>query len=347
MKNNNLVILTGRYNFFGQTRKPWSSLNIDRIFEILQHHGYAVEKYEFQEVVNKQVEIRDKTVFYTFSHQEHYRQYIGDVLYFLSASNKIIPSYELFKCHENKGFQELYKRAVGLNGLKSNYFSFYEDVDFANLNYPVVLKTVKGSNGKGVFLIRNKKDFLEKAKKLLKGQSLAAKVDLFRRKYFRKKKFKEYPDFSDRKDYVEYREYIKIEENFVLQEFVPGLSFDYRVLIAFDRFYVTQRSVNKGDFRASGTKRFGFSKTPDPGLLNYAKAVYDRFDTPFLSIDVLYDGKEYYLAEYQALHFGVNVIVKSEGYFQSDENGQWLFVEDKPVLEDIFSRTLMAYLDKS
>jgi hypothetical protein len=66
-----------------------------------------------------------------------------------------------------------------------------------------------------------------------------------------------------------------------------------------------KRSVKKGDFRASGTKKFCFSKTPDHALLEYARSVYRMFDNPIpLDSDILFNGTQYFVGEFQALHFG-------------------------------------------
>lgn len=345
MKNKDLVILTSKDKFFGQTRKPWSSLNVDAIAHKIREAGFNVELYDFHVAFNEDINIRNKTVLYAFSQKENYRQYVRDMIYSLSKHNHIIPSYDLLKCHENKGYQEVLKKEIGLNDLKGNYFTSADEVDAGALQYPIVLKTVKGSNGKGVFLLKNEKDFLKVAKVLRNKFSIATHIDLLRRKYIRRKKFKDYPLFSDRQDYLEYKEYLKVEENFVLQQFVPGLSFDYRVLIAHDRYYVMKRDVKKGDFMASGSKMFKFSNIPEPGLLSFARRIYGFFDTPFLSIDVLFDGKEYHLAEFQALHFGTSVVTQSSGYF-TDHEQNWQFNEEQPNLENLFSNTLIAYLKK-
>jgi len=344
MKANKLVILTCRDKFFGQTRKPWTSMDVPKMIEILQENGFEVEQYDFHEVYNKRIDIKGQTIFYSFSQKENYRQYIKDIVYGLSKHNQIIPSYDLLKCHENKGYQEIFKRELGLNGLSAGYYSSLKEVDFSAISYPIVLKTSIGSNGKGVFLLKNNDGFKKIIHNLEENFSLPTRLDFFRRRYFRKKKFAEYPEYSDQKDLVEYKEYLKVEKNFVLQEFVPRLSFDYRVLIAHDRYYVMRRSVKKGDFRASGSKLFKFSTVPDAELLEFSRSVYGKFQTPFLSIDVLFNGKEYFMVEYQALHFGMNVVSKSKGFFICNQDNEWVFEEEKPIIPRFFAQTIISYI---
>ncbi|MFW5793744.1 MAG: hypothetical protein ACOCWC_05620 [Bacteroidota bacterium] len=348
MINKNLVLITCRNRFFGQTRKPWTSLKTNIICEILKENDYNVEIYDFHEIINSNITIENKIVFYSFSQKDYYRQYIKDIVYHLAKKNRLIPSYDLLKCHENKGYQEIFKKEIGLNSLQAGYYTSLEELDFSNLKYPIVLKTTEGTNGKGVFLIKKPSDFKKIRRKLVKPLSFGKKLDLFRRKYFRKKKFEEYPDFSDRQDYMEYKEYIKQETNFILQRFIPDLDFDYRVLIAHDRYYIMRRDVKKGDFRASGSKLFRFNNEVDSKLLDFSKSMYEKFDSPFMSIDVVYNGKDYYMIEFQALHFGMSAIAKSKGFFKLDDNAaKWNFIEEKPQIEKVFAHTLLSYLDNS
>lgn len=346
MNTKNLVILTCRKNFFGQTRKPWVSLDVDKICQILQDKGFEIEKYDFHEVINNGIDLKDKTILYSFSQKDNYREYIKDIIYYLGKKNHVVPSYDLLKCHENKGYQELYKKQLGIHGLSAGYYTSSEEVDQSTLSFPLILKTLDGSNGKGVYLLQNYKDFKDITKGLSKMFGLGKQIDLLRRRYFRKKKFKEYPGYSDQTDYREYKHHKKIERSFILQEFVPDLDCDYRVLVAIDRYYVIRRDIKEGDFRASGSKLFRFSDVPDVPLLNYAREIYRNFDSPFLSMDIVFDGKEHQLVEYQALHFGVNAIVKSKGYFAFANSNTWGFIEEKPVIENVFAKTFADYLNK-
>lgn len=345
MNPKEIIFITSRNRFFGQTRKPWTSLKTDRIIALIQEQGYLVKQYDFHDIINQEEIIRDKVIIYAFSQKKHYLEYIKDIVYHLSKYNKVIPSYELLLCHENKGYQEILKKEKGLNELKGAYYTSVREIDFSDITFPVILKTTEGSNGTGVYLIQNKEQLKKTRKELQKKFSLPTKLDLFRRKYFRRKKFKDYPDFSNRQDYYEYKEHITQETNFILQEFIPDLSYDYRVLIAFDRYYVSRRDTKPGDFRASGSKLHNPLHEPNDKLLNYARTIYGHFDSPFLSIDVVFDGKNYYMIEFQALHFGQNVIIKTEGYFRKQDTKNWEFIKEKPDLEKIFAVTYVSYLN--
>ncbi len=345
MNNKETIFITSRNRFFGQTRKPWTSIKTNRIIALIQEQGYLVKQYDFHEIMNQEEIIRDKVIIYAFSQKKHYREYIKDIMHHLSKYNTIIPSYELLLSHENKGYQEILKKEMGLNELKGAYYTSVREIDTSNISFPVILKTTEGSNSTGVFLINNAKQLEKMRKKLTERFSLLTKLDLFRRKYFRRKKFKAYPDYSNRQDYYEYKEHITQETNFILQEYIPHLSYDYRVLVAFDRYYVTRRDTKPGDFRASGTKLFNPVTEVNGDLLNYAKMFYEKFNSPFLSIDIAFNGKQFYMIEFQALHFGVNHVTKSKGYFCKTEADNWQFIEEKPDLEKIFAATYVSYLN--
>jgi len=346
MKNNKIILLTGNNNFFGQTRKPWVSMDVDKMQALIQQHGFSVEKYTFHEIANKKQQINNSIIFYTFNQKINRRDYIKDLVRYMDeGSNILIPSYDLLLCHENKGFQELYKKRINLTSLSSYYFSSIKELSDYPVNFPIILKTVDTSNGKGVFLIKNQNELI-KVIHNLERKNIFTKLDLVRRKYFRRKKsYKEYPDYSNRADYYQYKDYILKEKNFILQQFVPGLTFDYRVLIFYDKYYVMKRHTRKNDFRASGTKIHEFDIEVNDSLLDYAKEVYHKFDTPFLSLDVGFHQNKYYLFEFQALHFGINVLVKSIGFYSFDDKN-WNFNrnQNRPDIETEISNALVKYV---
>ncbi len=345
MTNKKILLITGDKNFYGQSRKAWVPMDISLIKNRLGEYGYQVDVRSIQDVCNQKNKPENEIILYSFSQKDNVRQYIRDIITLLSKKNRIIPPLDLLFCHENKGYQELYKQEQGLTGLKAWYFTNLYDIDTYNIPYPVVLKTIYGSNGKGVYLIRNRTE-LEKQVKKLTDISLLTRLDLFRRRYFRKKTFADYPNYSDFQDYLQYKDYITKHENFILQEFVPNLKFDYRVLALEGIYFAMRRYTKKGDFRASGTKKFDFNFIPDNALLTYAEKVYNHFDNPFLSMDIVFNGQEYFLIEFQASHFGVSAITKSKGYYSKLKN-QWTFCEDKSIVEYEIADSLIRYLKRT
>lgn len=342
-----VIILTGYDHFFGQTRKPWVSINTSALLTELANKGISAKELPFHQVANQQVVIKDSIIFYTFSQRDNLRAYINDVIFFLqSQGNLVIPSVELLRCHENKGFQECLKQSLGIDSLPAQYFSSKRELEHYQIEYPVVLKTITGSNGRGVFLIQNQTQLKAKLKEIEPRLSIWTKLDLLRRKHLRlPKTFQGYEHFDSRNDFEQYRDYITPEQCFILQKFVSGLEFDYRVIVLGERFYVTKRLTRKGDFRASGAKRFTFDFNAPDELLDYARDIFAKFNSPCLSIDVGVKDNQHYLFEFQALHFGINAIVRGKGYYQYSSSG-WKFTHQKTVFESALASALAYHLSK-
>ena len=103
--------------------------------------------------------------------------------------------------------------------------------------------------------------------------------------------------------------------------------------------------TRKNDFRASGAKKFIADFPLDKRMLDYTKELYHKLNTPFLSIDLCEKDGQFYLVEFQALHFGVNVLVKTNGYYDSEKN--WEFVKQAPHLEKALAEGLVYYLENT
>jgi len=344
-----LVLLTDKNRFFGQTRKPWVSIDTEAFVQYLLDYGLKVKEYEFHRLVNSTKTITNTNIFYTFSQKENLRNYILDVMFYLNEiGNNIIPSLELLKCHENKGFQELYKKSIGLDQFKSFYFSSIDELKEYSIDYPIVIKTIDGSNGKGVFLCKSI-DEIEKKIGRFSTLPFDEKIDLFRRKYLRERKvIQEYPNYSNKQDYLEYKDYITPKLRFIAQEFIPNQRNDFRVLAIEDRYFVIKRHNRNNDFRASGSKLFDSNFDADENLLNTAKYIKSIIvGTPYLSMDFIFDERDnkYYLLEFQALHFGVSAILKNDGYY-ANNNGNWKKNVCKTTFEEQLAWGLFNYLKR-
>ena len=342
-----ILFLTGYDHFFGQTRKPWVSMNTKLIIDELRAKDFDVLECSFHQIANSEIDTSDAIIFYTFSQIDNLRHYLKDIIHSLNKKgNQVIPNYELLLCHENKGYQEILKKELGITSLPAKYFSSKRELDGYNLEYPVVLKTIDGSNGRGVFLVDTKEQLLEKIKSFEPILSINQRIDLLRRKYLRlSKQFAGYDTFNGYKDFLEYKDYITPEKSFILQKFIPGLEFDYRVIIIGEHYYVTKRLNRKGDFRASGAKRFTFDFKASDELLDYARQIYEKFDTPFLSIDLGESNKQFYLFEYQALHFGINAIVRGKGFYRYNDK-HWEFLAQKTCIEKEMVNALVYHIQR-
>lgn len=342
-----LYILTGYDGFIGQTRKPWVSLDTPRFVEELKKLGYLPLVHEFHEVANGKVKIENSLVFYSFSHRQNQHDYIRDLLSYLETQgNTLIPSFQMFSCHENKGWQELHKSSLALHSLAALYFSSKRELKHYELKFPCVFKTLTGSNSTGVALVHSLADIYRQLAKHEPQPSLGKRLDFWRRKHLRKKKlFPGYPNYDLRKDALWYIDFSTPEIPFILQEYVPGLSCDYRVIVLGEKYFISKRHTRAGDFRASGAKLFDFELEAPEALLDKAAQLYKLFQSPFLSVDLGQDAQgKLYLFEYQAAHFGINAIVRGKGYYQR-EGESWRFTEAKPQFERFLAEALAFHLN--
>lgn len=341
-----LYFITGKDKFWGQFRKPWHTLDIGIFEQELKAAGWDVITCEFHEVTNGLVKIKNSIVFYSFSQKESLREYYKDTVFFLKMmGNIVVPSYEFLLCHENKGFQELFKKQMGLEDLWSLYLTDVSEIAHYDIPYPVVLKTLDGSNGKGVFLVKDEKSLKQKILDITKTYSLPERIDLLRRRFFRfKKQVKGWPEYNRLDDYYRYAEYIKPTRSYILQEYIPDLEHDFRVLFVYDHFYVTKRHVRKNDFRASGSKLFDFDTGDVQKLLDYAANIAKLSALPYISLDIVMQKNKFRLLEYQASHFGTNVIKLSKGYYVKGTDN-WDFIEAKPQVSRVLAKGLLRYLE--
>ena len=279
---------------------------------------------------------KDSIVFTTSSQKPYQKQLVDDYLEVLEYQNNIlIPSKNIIKAHENKGFQEYYKQLLNFHSLKGIYLNKH-NIDYENIKnfigYPLVLKKLDGSGSKGVQLINTEEKLKKEIFKL--QPSLHIRYLIYVKEQVKR--------IFLRKNNLEKIEYFRDYQNFVIQEFVSNLKFDYKVLIFFDKYYVLKRNIKENDFRASGSGNFEFVEIED-SLLDYAKDTFEVFSEPFISLDICFDGEKYYLIEYQGIHFGPYTQIYSNGYYKK-EYDDWKFIKEKVSLEDDISYSLYEYI---
>jgi glutathione synthase/RimK-type ligase-like ATP-grasp enzyme len=91
------------------------------------------------------------------------------------------------------------------------------------------------------------------------------------------------------------------------QEFIPGCSFDYRVKVVGDRCWGYQRVVRKGDFRASGSAQFHYSKDAiPPDILALSFKIYRTLGMQSVAFDFLKNERGEILLVEASYGFGVD-----------------------------------------
>ena len=341
-----LLMVSSEPVFWGQERKPWVSMDLKLLIQSLAKLGMKTTVTDIQSLALNLDQIKEKCIVYGFSQRIHVREYIKDLLIVLNKDNHLIPSLDLLLCHENKGYAQIYRDSLGLLAPKGWYLNDAEQIKHLDLSYPIVMKSLSGTNGKAVFRCLDETELRKRIKRLSRGLDWYVHLDFLRREYLRnKRKYPGYPRFEPKEDAKSWLRYMTPGANFLLQEYIPNLDCDYRVIAMEKRIYLMQRLVNKGDFRASGTKRFIFDAPAPEGLLDFARDVFLRFGAPFLAMDIGHKDGRNYLFEFQAMHFGTAAIVRSHGYW-IQEDGSFRFIKESSLLEQVLAQGLVDFLLK-
>lgn len=135
-------------------------------------------------------------------------------------------------------------------------------------------------------------------------------------------------------------------EKMIIQNFIPNLQNDFKVLVFGEKYYILQRNVRKNDFRASGSGKLEFPAQigkKEFEVLQFASNAYMQIDTPLLSIDIAHDGTKCHMIEFQCLNFGPYTLQYSSCYYKK-ENNEWKEVCTKSILEKEMANAIHHYL---
>jgi hypothetical protein len=312
-----------------------SSLNLKIIGSILREHKLNFEIKSFQEIIEASEKPKNCIIWYASSDRISYRNFIEDILLYLRDDNILVPRFDLFRAHENKGFQELLRKKLDLPTLESHYFGtveeLYEVID--KINFPVVLKKITGSGSTGVRLMKDRDQLIRTVKRQSRLSTFF--LDLV------KKYLKRYI-FTMKYKYANTLETL-YHNNFILQKFIGNLNYDWRVLIFFDKYYVLKRDVRKNDFRASGSRRKYYSEI-EFSLLDYSEIIYNKLNTPWVSLDVCRDENGYHLLEFQAVNFASKTCGQALYYYTRNKNNKWEKRVEKSDVSTEFAESFVKHI---
>ena len=278
-----------------------------------------------------------KYVLYTSCEDDKflYKNYIEDIIYYLELSGaKVIPDFKYLKANNNKVFMELLLNKIApktRSSLRNKVFGCYEEIlpMVENLEYPLVFKKAAGAMSKGVGVASNKTELISGLKQISQSRNFIL-------------------DVKDRVRAVKHQGYqleSKHRNKFILQDFIPNLNGDYKILIFADKYYVLKRGLKANDFRASGSGIKLFEKNIPHGLLQFARDIFQKFNLPIISLDIAFNGEEFFLIEFQAIHFGTYTLMRSE-FFWKENKGNFEFVEDNSILEKEYARSISRFIDR-
>ncbi|ESU22157.1 hypothetical protein FEDK69T_21330 [Flavobacterium enshiense DK69] len=321
-------------------------LDIETIKTTLESgFGHTVEIVDFAKIAGDySVLPYNAVLFYTASYNENYNQFIKDVVFDISQSRPdvlLLPNIDQLYSFENKGYQELYKKRIGIKNVPGSYFGDTDDFLATDVSYPFVYKSLRGAMSSGVQLINTGEEFHRIVRK-------GKKIGLVERLRLLKKERKKHKDQSlqpvEKYSDVNFSKFFTKRNPFVVQQFVPGLECDYKVLQFGEKYFVLKRSVRDNDFKASGSGKFEWVE-PSEKVLDYAESVIVKMNVPFNSLDIVETADYCALVEFQGIGFGPLTLIGSSFYYQKF-NGNWQKIMAKSNLETEYANAIHCGLNK-
>ncbi|MDD2246990.1 MAG: hypothetical protein PHC39_07960 [Proteiniphilum sp.] len=279
---------------------------------------------------------KEKIVIYTSQEDSGYlyKNFIEDVVLNLEMSGiSVIPPYKYLRANNNKVFMEMLRKSMlpDKYQLETRWFGTAEEAmeNITNMRFPVVIKTAAGASSRGVRLAKSVDDYVARVKEL--SRSLYMKDEMI--DYLRRIRNRGYVGDSI------------FRKKIIVQEFVPGLVNDWKVLVFCDKYYVLKRSNRKSDFRASGSGIFSFEDKVDPFLLEGAKDISSLFNVPIVSLDLAVSSGRIVLIEAQFIYFGTRTLEQSPYYYTYCDS-IWHQVNKESILERVYANAIADYIDE-
>ena len=305
------ILLDYDKRFYSEWDKK--EFNLKKFVKHLEEVGFETIQLKFSEVNFHSLNFKNTFILYSSSEVKYYKEYIEDILLGIyQQGGVLIPDFYLFRAHHNKSFQEIYKNLLNFGNLSGKTFGTFKEFspEARNINFPSVFKIPNGAGSQGVFLVKNYKQALKRAKKLSNS------FDCFiKRLYFQSRAI----IAAILKIRNKERIYRNNARKFVVQEYVPNLNDDWKILIYGQHFYALNRKVRRGDFRASGSGKFSYIDPPDK-LLEFCQKIFQKLETPYLALDIATRNNQYYMLEFQAVYFGIYTILHADFYYEKKDN---------------------------
>ena len=332
-----LLLIDYRKQFYSSTKEREGGMDLELLKKYFNRQNHELDIKYFHEIDFRKDNYAGVPVLYQSSEDPglKYKDYIEDILAgFLYQGAILIPDFFKFRAHHNKVFMEIYRDLSNypdIQKIKSKVFGTLEDcLNYSKkIQFPAVLKPSEGSKSNGVKLAHNAKQLKFQACQISSSPTIA-NIKRYLKNLFDKKGYKK--TSPNRK-------------KFIVQNFIPNLNGDYKILVYSDKYYILHRKNRDNDFRASGSGKLSFPDCPPKELLDYAEKIFKYFNVPFISIDVAEIKKTYYLLEFQFLSFGQYTLEKSKFYWKKN-NGNWNKIEESTILEEQFAKSIAEYINK-
>lgn len=339
MKKEIFLLLDYRDQFYFSTKYRGACVDVIKLKNYFNHCGYDLSIKHFFELDLRAENYNDKWVIYQSSEDPnlYYKDYIEDVILALKMQGaKLIPDFNYFRAHHNKVYMEFIRDLLPIpeiKSIKSKSFGTLEEYFKSNIfksNDQYVIKPGSGTRSLNVNLLDSGSKKKKHPYKISRTFTLD-NLKLFISRLITGKPFT--PMSNNRR-------------KFVIQNFVPNLKGDYRILIYGNKYYVVFRRNRDNNFTASGSGKIDFNTIVPDGLLDYAKSIYEKFNTPFMSLDIGSMDGDFYLFEFQCLCLGQYTLEKSRFYYHETYSHVWNKVFETPDLEREITNTIIQYINK-
>jgi glutathione synthase/RimK-type ligase-like ATP-grasp enzyme len=273
----------------------------------------------------------------------HYKAFVEDIVLSLELSGaKMLPKFIFLRATNNKVFmeklREIYfpKEARKFATMSFGSADELNDSMIKKLKFPVIVKSAEGASGQGVFLAQNEAQLLQNVKKISRTKNLR----------------QEAWDIGRAIKHKGYKRESLFRRKFILQKFIPNLINDWKIYVFGSRYYIFFRPILKHrKFKASGGGYQNYSygenaKFPE-GIFDFAKRIYEKLHVPHVSLDIAYDGTDFYLLEFQSVYFGTAGIVKSNCYFSCAEDNKGQPIFEKRSIENVYANSIKEFISKN
>lgn len=314
------------------------SLDISYLITYFEKEGYSVEVTSFS-TFDFTKDYRGIYVLYASSEDRYggSKDFYEDILLWLEINHAIlIPKFQYFRAHHNKVMMELLKQDFSADALKTILtipVRSLDDLQRLSFCYPCVVKTARGAGGGGVFLVESEAKLRQVAEKISRIPS---------EKKYLKLQLANFKRIICRQIGRHSNHNVK----FVVQNFIPGMTGDNKVLVFGNHYFVLHRMNREGDFRASGSGIFSDVPAEElGGILSFAQLCQQEIDAPHLSLDIGFDGKQYHLIEFQCITFGFKTMSLSDHHYVLEKN-HFTRVDGPVNSEEEFCYAVKIYLEE-
>lgn len=351
-----ILILYNYNNFFAgkfigtKEKHHLVSMDVVHIKELFEKNNFHVEIKEYAEV-DYDKEYSGWYIIYSSSEDlgGFYKDYIEDVLLLLQSKGAIlVPKFIFFKAHSNKSLQEMLRKNFSFATLRhpqgisiGNYEELNRIAD--KIKCPAVIKISDGSGSRGVALAKNFDEIQLIAKKFMIHKYYDFSLNLYRRCGLFVKRLSRIVLGNKLNEKI-----VKTiaTKKIVIEEYIEGLSGDYKVLYFGGKYFVLFRKNRDNDFRASGSGKFTYPVNLESlkKVLELAKTATQELEMPLLSLDIGENKRAAFLLEFQCLYFGPYTVQYAPCCFEF-KNNQWIKTDGSFDLEEEYVRSIVQYIN--